>query len=680
MKKVTKNYYCVRWTYKEITSLEDLENIRKLTNMGYTICAFDTETTGLHVVLDKPFCISFALVNLIEKQGKAFVINVNKVPPFWVKFVETILLSTRRLVAWNTKFDLHMFENIGLTLTKTHPGLTDGMIYARLANDAITPKMGGVTLDLKTYSTRMLDENAQKYERELSKYKKEVTLKRSRALAERGFKIGDINEFLKDKINEITDLPKEAQEILLDPQYDSNNYMNIPWDVLKVYAIFDVIFTVENYIRDYKITLERKQLEVAQREEKLIPILWQMERVGFNLNKLYLKQAKYTMKKYIIERRKDLIEMAGQEVKVGQHALIKEIFQNKFNIILEKSDEDALSSVHGGPAEEFAKTIIELRTLEKWFSTYICKWDTYSSRCDRIYTSFNQCGAVSGRFTSDFQQFPKEPIYKKDGTLLFSPRRIVAVSGGEYDQLCLIDYAAEELRIQALYTILIKNPDLNLCRAFKPMNCTERDGKYYLNESPETEWKPVDLHSLTTLKAFPDLDPKDPNFGHYRKIGKCTNFACNYNASKKALVEQFGYSEELATRLYNAYQEVFPGIAKYREYVRNVLKNQEYITNLFDRRFYGCSWHNASNYLVQGSGADLLKIKLTQLHKFIKDNNYKSRILCSVHDEIIFEIHKDEHDIIYKFKEIMESVPNSEIPFVAEISLTSSTWDMKKEI
>lgn len=680
MSKGIKNYYCVRWTCKEITSYEDLEKIRQLTNMGYTIASFDTETSGLHIILDKPFCISFALVNLMEKQGKAFVININKVPYFWIKFVETILLSTRKLVAWNTKFDLHMAENIGLTLIKTHPGLTDGMIYARLANDAITPKMGGVSLDLKTYSTRKLDSNAQVYEKEVSKYRKEITIKRNQKLTSLGYKIGQINDFLSDKINEITDLPKEVQNILLDPQYDNGNYNNIPWDVLKKYAMFDAIFAVENYIRDYKITLERNQLEVASREEKIIPILWQMERTGFNLNKLYLKQAKYTMKKYIIERRKELVETAGQEIKVGQHALIKEIFKNKFGIVLEKSDEDALSSVKGGPAEEFAKTIIELRTLEKWFSTYICKWDAYSNKCERVYTSFNQCGAVSGRFTSDFQQFPKEPIYKKDGTLLFSPRRIVSVSGGEYDQLCLIDYAAEELRIQALYTILIKSPDLNLCRAYIPLECIEKDGKYFYKEDPSIEWKPVDLHTLTTLKAFPDLKPTDPDFGHYRKIGKCTNFACNYNASKKALIEQFGYSEELATRLYNAYQEVFPGIAKYREYVRNVLRNQDYITNLFGRRFYGCSWHNASNYLVQGSGADLLKIKIMDLDNYIKNNNLKSRLLCLVHDEIIFEIHKDEHDVIYKFKEIMESVPNSPIPFVAEISLTNSTWDMKKEI
>lgn len=673
-----KKYYCVRWTYKEITSYEDLVAIRQLVAAGYDICSVDTETSGLHITLDKPFCISFAIVDLSKKQGKAFVIHKDRVPFYWLEFVETIILACKIVVFWNAKFDLHMLENIGLTKIKEHPGLTDAMIYARLANDALTPDKGGVTLDLKVYSTKMLDSDANVYEKEVSTYRRAVTIAQNNALKELNVKVGDIKEFLKDKINEVKDLPLPVQKILEDPKYNSNNYNNIPWDVLKRYAMFDVIFTIENYIRDYKRVVERKQLPVARREENIIIPLWKMERAGFALNKYYLKQAKFAMKQYIIERRQDLVALAGQELKVGQHALIKEIFQTKFGIYLEKSDEDALSKIHGGVAEEFAQTIIELRTLEKWYSTYICKWDSYSSKCDRIYTSFNQCGAVSGRFSSDFQQFPKEPIMKKDGTMLFSPRRIIAVSGGDYDEFCLIDYAAEELRIQALYTILINNPDVNLCRAFKPLNCTERDGKYYLNENPEEEWKPVDLHTLTTLKAFPNLKVTDPDFSHYRKIGKCTNFACNYNASKKALIEQFGYEEELADRLYNAYREVFPGIAKYREYVKNVLAEQDYITNLFDRRFYNCSWHNASNYLIQGSAADLLKIKILQLDQYLKVNNYKSRMLCLVHDEIIFEIHKDEHDIIYELKKIMEDVPNSPIPFVGEISLTTTTWDMKK--
>lgn len=675
-----KNYYCRQWTIKELKGMDELYEVRKLTK-DYSLIGFDTETTGLHIILDKAFCLTFAMVNMKERLGKAYVVDLRYRNRAFMECLENILLSAKKLVAWNTKFDLHMTYNVGMERLIKHPGLTDAMIYARLANAALPSKNGGVNLKLKPYSAKYLDSDAQYYEKKVAEAKKELAMKRNKILKSMGVKIGELNEFLKDKINTVDDLPKEIRDILLDTSYNPDNYANIPWHILKQYAAFDSIFAVENYIRDSEIVEKREQTRIAEREEQLIPILWNMERPGFKLNILYLKQARQTMKEYIKERRQELVDLVGQPLKVGQHDLIKDIFFNKFGIILEKSDEDALSEINNGKPGEIASLIIELRTLEKWFSTYIVKWDEDSSRIDRIYTNFKQVGAVSGRFSCDFQQFPKEPIYKKDGTLLFSPRRIVMVSGDEYDQLCLIDYAAEELRIQALYTMLIKKPDINLCRAYIPMECTERDGVYYLNEAPEVEWKPTDLHSLTALTAFPELKPTDPDFGHYRKIGKSTNFACNYGATKEALEKRpFRFPKEMATKLYNAYTKAYPGVMEYRNYVKELLRYQNYVTNLFGRRYYDCPYHNATNYLVQGSAADLLKIKLIELNNFLVIKGYKSRILCTIHDEIMFEIHKDEHDIVYEFKRIMEDVPNSPIPFSAEISLSWTTWDAKKEI
>lgn len=686
MKNKVKNYTIAKWTVKELFNIEDLFEVQALIHKGFNIGSLDTETTGLHIILDKAFCISLTIVNKETSQGKAYSIYLPNKDETFIQILQETILLLKVLVFWNTKFDLHMLENAGLTKIKKHQNITDAMIYARLANDAIPTSAGGVDLRLKAYSVKMLDSDAKDYEREVASYKREIATLKNQELKKYVNNLSLLKERLNDKIDDLDDLPPEIYNILKNPNLDQNNYKNIPWDVLRKYAAFDAIFTIENYLRDKEIVRKREQIKIALMEEKLIPILWEMERIGFKLNSLYLHQSRYVMKKYIYDQRDKLEEVLGEPIKIGQHAKIKEIFARKFGIHLDKADEDSLkesmkkTSLDPERSKKAAELIIELRTLEKWYATYICKWDEYTDRTDRIYTSFKQTGTVSGRFACDFQQFPKEPIYKDNGEILYSPRKIVSVSGGEYDTLCLIDYAAEELRIQALYTILINKPDLNLCRAFIPMETIEKNGKFYLKENPEQEWVPTDLHSLTTLKAFPELKPTDPDFGHYRKIGKSTNFACNYNASKKTLITQFGFSEDLADRLYNAYTSAYPGIAEYRNYVKEILRHQPYATNLFGRRYYGCSWHNAANYLIQGSAADLLKLKLIELYDFIKTNNYKSRILCTIHDEIMFEIHKDEHHIIPKLKEIMENVPNSKIPFVAEVSLTNSTWDMKKEI
>ena len=88
----------------------------------------------------------------------------------------------------------------------------------------------------------------------------------------------------------------------------------------------------------------------------------------------------------------------------------------------------------------------------------------------RIYTQINQVGTVSGRVTSDFQQFPKYGINKANGDPLFHPRKMVVTTPG-YKGIAYLDYSQVELRLQALYTILVGSPDLNLCRAYMPYKC-----------------------------------------------------------------------------------------------------------------------------------------------------------------------------------------------------------------
>ena len=73
----------------------------------------------------------------------------------------------------------------------------------------------------------------------------------------------------------------------------------------------------------------------------------------------------------------------------------------------------------------------------------------------------------------------------------------------------------------------------------------------------------------------------------------------------------------------------------------------------------------------------MLKIKLIELNNFLVSHNYKSRMLCTIHDEIMFEIHKDEHHIVPKLKEILQDVPNTKIPFIGDIEISTTTWDAK---
>jgi len=663
----------LKWNIIELKTNEEIRQLLiNVKEKKYNMMSLDTETTGLHIILDTPFCVTFALRKANNKTGDAFIVDLRDKDEKFLADLQNIIKSTELLLLWNAKYDAHMMANIEIDLFEAKK-LTDVMIYARIATDAVPQNKGGPKLDLKSFAKKYIDENADSYKIEINMLKKDILLARNEKLRDMGVSIKDLNLYLDDLTNDIDDLPREVVEILKDPKYDTNNYANIPWESLKQYAAYDAIYTMESYLYCLPIVEQRKQLQIAERETKIIPILFNMERVGFKLNKYYLIGVKQDVKEYLLEQRQRLNHLAGEPIKVGQHARIKEIFKEKFNIHLKKSDEKHLQKVKQSSkseqAKEFASIIIELRTLEKWYSTYICKWLEYSDKTDRVYTSFNQVGAVSGRFSSDFQQFPKDPICKQDGTVLFIPRRIIKVSSDNgYNNLCYIDFSAEELRIQAAYTILIGHPDVNLCRAFIPYKC-----------NPDT-WKPTDLHSLTTLKAFPNLTEDHPEFKHYRYIGKRANFCMNYGGTKAALMDSLDVDEQTATKLYNAYKSAYPGVQKYREYVNYILSKQNYITNLFGRRYYNAAAHNCCNYLIQGSGADLLKIKLIELNEFLIQKSYKSRIVCTIHDEIVFEIYQGEQHIIPELKHIMETLPELPIPLKSEVEITYTTWDDKEVI
>src|SRR5699024_4353001 len=126
----------------------------------------------------------------------------------------------------------------------------------------------------------------------------------------------------------------------------------------------------------------------------------------------------------------------------------------------------------------------------------------------------NQAGAVSGRFTSDGQQFPKDAIEDEDGNEIFHPRRVFRADAGKV--LYFLDYSQIELRSQANYTLLVSDGDVNLCRAYMPFRCTgEVKGHkgMYNYEDPKKRkfwrlnnfwkdengnfWTPTDVHGQT---------------------------------------------------------------------------------------------------------------------------------------------------------------------------------------
>ena len=728
----------LKWHSVTITTNQEANAMLQLFDtLKPTIGGFDTETTGLHIILDKPFLFQFGFIHPNMKEGYTYVVDIQRQPELahsvikaWHKRAETL----EKYFGHNAKFDLHMVANIREPYTKEN--VYDTQFYIRYGHDAIQVQFGGPPLGLKEYAVRYIDHNAKLWEKELDKEKsaiaKELNLKLKKRLAVCGappakygaksYTLSVIQEMFKDPIFDCNDLPADIREHYLDwlhqdvPVYlqpkitDLVESDQIPYHTLNrqnliKYAHYDIIYMLEVYLKLQPIVEYRQNNFAIEVERSNLFPLYEMERVGFKINVDYLTQVQKTMKQYIQRRRGDFYDLIGREVKIGQHALIKQILTEDFNVPINTTNAEELSRIQSDliregtnpDAVKVIEVLQELRTLEKWYSVYVMRFLKNLKHTDKLYT-LNQVGTVSARVSSDFQQFPQDPIKSIDGEELFNPRKMVTIHGGDYNAIIYLDYSQIELRMQAFYTILVGHPDLNLCRAYMPYKCIHQtlgnfdytnpehikawDQDWYLEEDPTIKWTPTDVHGKTTTEAT-GLTPEDEGFKHARSaIGKRTNFAKNFGAKLGRIMTMFpDKTLEECKRIDGAYYAAFPGIKEYHQYCYARAMEFAYTSNIFGVRYYGASGHKLINLLIQGSAAILLKLKTRELYDYIKANNLPLKFLMPIHDEVQFLWHKDTPpEVLFQLKAIMENWEDTLIPIVAEGAVTTTTWADKKEV
>lgn len=682
--------------------------------------SLDTETNGLHIKNCEPFLISFGFANFETKQGITYTIETDCIGfKFLIEHIYDLFRKMHLIVFYNVKFDLHMLDNINILYKEKN--ITDAKIYGRLAADAKSNIEGGIPQKLKDFAARYITLDAKNFERKLMEERKRkrqlntAELKRRllqfgeppaefKVKNEKSWTMATINAFFQDKVNSVSDLPNGVREVVaeyLSTTEDPDNYKHLNRVLVKEYAHYDIVYTLEMFYLTKPIVEARNQMKIAKIEEEAIWPLYKMERVGFKFDLNYALECKEKLKNYIKKRRQDLQNLIGERIKTSQHAKVKQII-HKLGVAVTSTQKQKLhhelANTEGANADtikEFVSILEEVRTLEKWYSTYVVKWIESIGDDGRVYTQFNQTGAVSGRLSSDFQQFPSKPILDNEGNILFHPRRMIQVTGNGYDSIVYIDFAAEELRFQALYTMLVSGGDLNFCRAFIPLQCHTLDGlkytpdmaytwfnkKWYKDEDNK-EWFPVDLHAQTAMSAFPNEPTNTEYFKNTlrKKYGKPTNFACVYGASIGTLTNQFYFEPSMAKALHDGFYKAYPKIKDYANWVSKNMMINGYVENLFGRRYYNTSGHKARNYLIQGSCADFLKIKLKEIDDYLTKNNYKSRMQMNIHDECSFEIYKGEEHIIKDLQNILQQLDGSLIPILADLEITYTTWDEKKDL
>lgn len=707
---------------KELKTLADIGDMEwdfVLSNTRYF--AYDTETTGLNFMKDKPFLIIFGF----DKNVYYWEASFKEATYAMFKIVES---TDKMLFAHNAKYDYHMMHNGGTPIPDDIE-LSDSATLFRLISDCDDDFQ---SMRLEKLGEKYVDPSAKFAGHEIKKLIEHMKAERKKIVCsnyklltgEKSFK--NAWDTFSNRVRFITKYHECFDDYKEPTYYDA--YLREP-ELVKMYAVDDVVIILEFldkvgtiYAQKYwDYSTNSIDTRTWKRENKLIRGIATMERNGFKVDVDYLIKSHNKIEKFKELLYEKLHKLTNDTWKVGQHAEIKKFFEREFNLKLEKSDKKAIQQLSHNDNKtiaEIAKLIIKLRTVDKWLSTYI---DGVLNKIIeingewRLYTSINNNGTISGRVSCDLQQMPKyainetddddnllldESLTDDDGIELFHPRKFVIPSEGY--KLYFEDFSQMELRIQAHYTILVGHTDYNLCRAYMPYDCKLKDGTVFDYKNREhikhaydwewfnhdgTEWEPTDLHTKTTLTAFPEFADKTDTKEFKKKwryLGKSTNFAKNYGCGAKTLASNLNIDLETATKLSDAYNKAYPGVIEYQKAVQAELNLKGFVTNLYGRRYYlekSTNFYKGNNYIIQGTGADALKEAEIKICEYLKDK--KSRFILPIHDELAIEVAPDEESYVPKaIKEMLESCGDviNYVPMVVEVEATDTNWAEKKEV
>lgn len=651
---------------------------------------YDTETTGINIRTDKPFLFQYGLVdehlNLIDVQIFDATDTAAK-----QKFIQ-YLINTPTLVGHNIKFDIHMAVNDGIDINIfENKNYIDTACLARLVINHDTQTDPTFSTALKKLAMRYLGIDAANEERilklELSRLVSEHKAKMRQYFIDQGVWDTTLTKTQDTKtINAIYNNWNKVYHLhknLIKPRktflsmYPPPTYADCK--NVRTYGQTDIILTHGLFKLWYPQVIAKQQTPTLIRLSKATFPLMLKERKGLSVDlKQLLKDRNALLKEY--SKTKLIDPRDGKEVTIGQHAKLKEIYEYESGQSLTSADKNVRAEIED--VSPTAKIASYLAKMDKYLNTYITGILNKLISVDgeyKIFTQYNMAGTVTGRLSSDFQQFPKEPLELNDGSVINIRSWFIVPKGDKY--MFYFDYSQMELRLQCEWTnIILGEPDLNMARAFTPYKCIKRGDKYYLEEDPTKEWKPTDLHSLTAKHAFPDVDESDPEWeNHYRKLGKRCNFACNYGAAAPKIQQTLKVDFATAKALVDGYKKTFAGVVAFGKWISNRVYTTDNIPNLLLRRYYSRNKHQLQNWLVQGSGADILLEKLREIYEYIKDKPHWN-FMISVHDEIGLtckDIPKDQLKKEVKDIQNIMCYKLSAVDIISDVEYTETKWSDK---
>jgi len=670
---------------------------------------YDTETTGLNIVIDKPFLFQYGLVD--ENLNLLAVELFDATNTASIKLFISYLKQVDTIIGHNIKFDIHMAINIGIdpALFKDK-NYIDTAVLARLVISHDVQREASFSAALKKLALRYLGKDTADEERqlkaELSQLIMEHKANMKQYFIDKGLWDLSLNSVEETKVineiynnwNKVFHEYKHLKQARLDflklnPAPNYSNCSNI-----YTYGETDIRLTHGLFKLWYKEVVKLKQVPTLKRISAATFPYVMMERKGMVVNLKRLMQDRNAIikelnKTHIIDPRN------GFEYTIGQHAKLKELYEYETGMLLKNADKNTRKEIESkSPSAAKANYIAK---MDKYLSSYITRILNKLCYIDgeyKVFTQYNFAGTVTGRLSSDFQQFPKEPLELDNGYVVNIRDWFIVPAKNKY--MFYFDYSQMELRLQCEWTNIINgSPDLNMARAFSPYKChcydtngnpVEYAGEpsryfktrdWYLDEDPAIRWEPTDLHALTTKHAFPGVNELDPDWNHYRQLGKRTNFAVNYGAAAPKIAEALNVDFQTAQALVDGYKKAFKGVVDFGKWLYKHAYTAPSTPNLLLRRYYSRNKHLLQNWLVQGSGADILLEKTTEVFKYIEDKPWWN-LMLSVHDELGLtcdDIPKAQLDKEVEEIQRIMTYQLTAVDVTVDVEVTETSWADKVE-
>lgn len=414
---------------------------------------------------------------------------------------------------------------------------------------------------------------------------------------------------------------------------------------------------------DADITLQLKekfQPDVASRngskvfydiECPLVYVLTDMEMEGIRVDRDFLSNYSSELQEELSREQGKVFEHAGEEFNLNSPKQLGEVLFSKLKLDPKakktktgqfKTDEQTLQKL--GSEHEIVQHIIDYRQLTKLKSTYVDALpQMINEKTGRVHTTFQQAVAATGRLSSNDPNLQNIPIRTEKGREV---RKAFIARNNDFEILSA-DYSQVELRIVASIS-----EDEAMIEAFN---------------------SGMDIHRATAAKVF-GISP-DEVTREQRSSAKAVNFGIIYGQGAFGLAQNLGIKRTEAKEIIDQYKEKYSGIQTYMDATISSAREKGYVETLTGRRRYlrdinsanftvrSFAERNAINSPIQGSAADLIKIAMINIHAEMKKRDLKSKMILQVHDELLFDAHKEEKEELQEMvKSLMAKAMTLKVP------------------